>query len=341
MNPSRFLVAVLLAIAACGGGSENKDGPPAAVDTGGSSPDSPAAADAGSDAERDGGGQGPHVEVCTEFAEKVCDRLNTCAPFIIRFVFGDRARCVARQTLNCIAEATAPGTGVTAANMGACGNSVAAGSCGDLSNLRSLPACDIHGSRPAGGPCGSNAQCQSGACNRQPNTVCGVCATPVGEGNACGEDSECAPGLSCQTKKCLKPQALGMPCDAVRPCQFGAYCKEAVCTAQGAAGASCTAEGACDAGAGLFCNPVARVCQPVAYATAGEACGLVAGGITVCAAGGRCQMAMGAVMGVCMPPAGDGEGCGAGGPGCLSPALCVGPAGAGVCRLPDPPSCGQ
>jgi hypothetical protein len=330
MNPSRYLVAMLLAIAACG--SSNDDS--TEVDR-----DAAASADVGPDSGRDGGGQEPFAEVCTEFAEKLCERLNTCAPFIFRFVFGDRATCVGRQRLSCVAEVAAPGTGATAANMAACGNSLAAGSCGDLSNLRNLPACDIHGSRPAGGPCGSNAQCQSGACRREPNTLCGVCGTPVDEGDACVDDSACAAGLSCHTK-CLKPQPLGMPCDASRPCQSGAYCKEAVCTAQGAAGAACIGEGSCDPGAGLFCNPAAGVCQAVAYASAGDSCGLVSGGVTICTAGGRCQMAMGSVMGVCMPPAGDNEVCG-GGRGCLGPAVCAGPAGAGACRTPDPTSCEQ
>jgi hypothetical protein len=71
------------------------------------------------------------------------------------------------------------------------------------------------------------------------------------------------------------------------------------------------------------------------FATAGEPCGALDGGVAGCSAGGDCQLEPQTLRGHCVAAVADGAACGADAGPCLLPAVCV----AGVCTVADATKC--
>jgi hypothetical protein len=178
-----------------------------------------------------------------------------------------------------------------------------------------LPACFTEGKRGTGVACAYPSNCQSGVCSGG-LTVCGTCAAPLADGQACGTaGGVCPPGDFChpQTRVCTPKSAITYAAVG-QPCDLGA-----------AQVVGCTGDLLCIAGtsggtAGT-CTPAPGVGQPCA--TAGFSASICAAG-TVCSA---------ATSGICMVPGA----CGAA--TCDATSFC-GLADGGMACLPRP-SLGQ
>jgi hypothetical protein len=275
-------------------------------------------------------------QVCTDFANKVCERFNTCWSFVVSIVWGSQSACASRVKLECLDGAAAPdSTPVTSAAASACLQVIPSITCEDLIYRKFPAACDFKGTRPNGQVCGSGDQCQSGYCSTGPN-ICGTCAPLAAAGSACREDEDCQPGLTCEANRCVVPGAGGTGCSQNQPCKIGFYCRGGSCAAQATEpGAACTDAQSCSFPHGLFCNPAVRVCQRIKVAQAGEACGFVNNELIACGANGTCNTpSPQALQGVCGAAAADGTACSPT-KECIDPARCVN----GLCRLPNARSC--
>ncbi len=281
------------------------------------------------------GGTGGSAAVTWERAcdqvSKFCERLNSCAPFLIKLVYGDMATCTARARLGCVQNIGARGVTAMPADFVTCMNAAGAASCTDLLNNR-FGGCVLKGSLMNGVGCAINSQCGTGFCRRGGGTMCGVCGPKSAAGGSCAQDNEeCDLGLICKNKRCVATVALGATCDDAHACESPLYCKAGICANPVAVGEACTVEGSCNGLQGQFCN-AQKICQVLGTATVGQPCGLGLTPPTVCAASASCQP--NAARGTCAATAGDGEACSATRP-CLSPATCV----SGACKLPSPAMC--
>ena len=336
---------LLIAAVGCGGDDDEKskgDGAPvgqvadAAADSAGSN----STPDAGVTSTTDvmAVEQTPSAVNCTALAMALCSATERCAGAGLTFLFGTSAKCVERFKISCDDSVKAPQTGVTPAKAIACASAYASATCGNILN-NNIPACDVLGPRANGQACGSNAQCQTGFCTTS-DRQCGGCAPRASGGGSCTEDEGCVAGLVCHESLsvCYKPGQAGDSCSEPRPCAYGLFCKDTFCVASLTAGAKCdTDDDGCDFTKGLFCNPIAQVCQALQFADPGNSCGLLNGGFTACRSG-ECagfDLDQATTTGVCASLSADGTACGVGKPGCQVPALCEN----GTCKLPNSPVC--
>jgi hypothetical protein len=192
------------------------------------------------------------------------------------------------------------------------------------------------GTIAAGLACGDDAQCDTGRCRKAQDSTCGVCGPRAAAGDACQASDDCAYQLDCTTGgHCAAFVALSGSCDADHPCAPPLACKTGSCAVASGPGGPCARNGDCDGTQGLFCNPLTSVCQLAAIVIPGLPCGAVNGGYALCARSGVCRMS--GSTGTCVAPAADGAACDTtAGPACVPPAICT----TGVCKLPDPASCG-
>ena len=277
---------------------------------------------------------------CTDASTAYCNAVNTCAPFLLEYVYGDLATCQTRFKLGCSPTLAANGTSRTAAELDACARAATAATCNDLFT-GNIAACNaVPGTLANGIACVDSNQCTSAYCNRGAG-ACGACAPTPALGDKCNGDCGTS-GFQCDTNVCVSYAALGGSCDGnTHKCTPGLYCNPttAMCATPLGAGTTCdpnTKNPPCDLLHGLFCNPLSKVCTQVKFAGPNEACGYVAPDFVACSGAGICKMATGAFMGHCLGAAADGAACDpVNGPGCLSPAVCS----SGLCRLSDPSSC--
>lgn len=283
---------------------------------------------------------------CADFAESICARLSECAPLLLNLVYGDVPTCLARQKLECAPRLSLTGSSATVAQLDDCAVALPATTCDDLFIGKPPPACvAMAGSLVDGLACGDDSQCTSGECLKPTFTACGVCGAPPKQGDpcvqgACGRGLTCAPG----TKTCVGYGTGGQACDADHPCLPSLACKGTnkmgLCTTPLPVGSACDpAQGdfaGCDHQHAQYCSGFTNKCASVVWGQAGDTCGLVNGNLVMCAGGGVCRAGDAAFMGTCVPPAADGAACDAkNGPGCLSPASCIG----GVCKIVDASTC--
>jgi hypothetical protein len=273
-------------------------------------------------------------QACGDFATAVCQRLDDCADFLIKDVYGDTTTCSTRVKASCADELAANGTGTTPALREDCTKAIAGTACADLLDNNDPTACQAKAGTLANGTtCGVSSQCQSTYCNLGQDGTCGACgASRASPGGACTRDDDCSYGSICSGALCVVPVASGGTCDMAHPCQGTLTCKNGVCGAPDEAGTACTT-GTCDKVAGLYCTVTGSpVCSQIALASAGQPCGVTTNGITACSAGGMCT------SGTCQAPAADGAACDdTKGPPCLAPAVCG--ATSKVCTIPNPTSC--
>jgi hypothetical protein len=283
----------------------------------------------------------PSTEFCAAYAAKFCDRVASCSPPYLVWVYGTTAACAQRFELQCQAEAVAPGSGVSAAAAMTCAAALDGASCDDLM-ADSVPACQVKGTLPAGAACGSGSQCASGFCRTPETAFCGKCDARGAEGSSCDSDAACQFPLLCsEAGRCAAPAGEGELCNESRPCKPGPlFCgSDNTCHRPSGEGKACNRTGSaayqpCETG--LICRPTANgTCRPLRLVDPGLTCGISPTGssVVLCNGSGSC------VDDTCRLPGKDGEACTASplgdSGGCLPPALCLG----GLCKLPDPASC--
>jgi hypothetical protein len=279
-------------------------------------------------------------QACSDFASAACQALSGCTAFLIQDVYGDVTTCSTRLKASCGDALAANGTGLTPALRESCVKALPAASCADLYDNNFPSECQaVAGQLANGATCGDSSQCKSAYCNLGADGTCGACGAARGAPDAaCLRNDDCDYGSLCTGGKCAVPVTAGGTCDTAHPCQQTLACKGGVCATPDEAGAACTT-GSCDQPKGLYCSTGAGpVCTSIGLATAGKACGLVGGGLTVCSAGGHCNVVTGTGAGTCAAAAADGAACDdTNGPTCLPPAVCG--ATSKVCTLPDPANC--
>ncbi len=315
---SRLLLAsvAFLVLAGCGGGSTSAPG-------GGP-----------------GSGTGASVDqAVTDAAEAYCTRLQACAPAYATYGFGALATCEARFKMQLVADLGVPGTSETVAQVEACAQVLGPMSCPDLLGRKMPSAClPQPGTLADGVACLADGQCKGTRCRVPTDALCGACTSPAAAGAACDTDGDCQPAMACVGRACTPYGTAGSTCSATQPCRPDLGCAGGTCGTPSAAGTACQASTECDQLHGVFCNPVSKQCQTVAFAPAGGACGLVSGNLVVCTGPGSfCSGATRApYAGTCTAFATDGASCDAdAGPLCDFGAACVG----GTCEVPGPTGC--
>jgi hypothetical protein len=279
-------------------------------------------------------------QACGQEAQAICDALAGCATFWIQLLYGDKPTCVARQKVSCMDDQSVVGTTRAPADIVACAQAGATATCPDLLAGKLPAECQLKpGVLVNGRACGSDWQCQSTYCNKH-GLQCGTCGPRAAAGADCADSDGCQTGLVCAGSRCVTPGVVGGACDAtIQPCRSDLYCTPAAtCAKRVGVGGSCAdSSDACAITQGVACNGLNHVCEKVAVAAGGAACGIVDRTLTLCVALDPCVGATLTAPGVCADPAGDGEACGksASNRNCLSPATCD----MDVCRLPSTPSC--
>jgi hypothetical protein len=224
---------------------------------------------------------------CAEVAETRCNEASECSlgdddpgiGFGILASYGDRATCVARQTLNCTNALNAPDNGNNPTQIGQCVAALVGYSCALYFDNQPPAACTPTGPRASGAPCTFNGQCMSGTCNGTKTSVCGTCGAAPAADDDCS-DSTCVNGDRCvsATTECQIPLASGGVCDSGHPCDRGLSCigqndktgATGICqTASTQVGAACggTTLPGCDATRGLYCggSTGAKTCMRIIY----------------------------------------------------------------------------
>lgn len=291
----------------------------------------------------------PNVACGCDHATSLCAKLDTCAPFLMKAIYGDAVGCADRLTKSCSEQCRSRGTGMTETAILACESALSGASCNEVF-ANALAECAVSGTLTDGTACGDNSQCTSGFCAHR-GALCGTCAAKGSAGAACpsGSNDECKTGLVCSGGKvCAAPAALGAPCDdTTAPCLTGTFCTSSkTCASTVAAGADCPGaflnlvDGAVCFGKGTAANP--QTAKQLETTPVGQACGLAPGdnaGPTLCAPGGvaACTAVSGAAAlfglptkGICAGEKRDGYACSAGDL-CQAGAQCIN----GICQIPS------
>jgi hypothetical protein len=325
VNPRAILPHVAcMALVACGGSSTTLN----PTDAGGE----------GSAVGPDGGGISA-AQAVSDAANAYCNRVNSCAPAYGTLAFGTTATCVTRLSMELTSQLSAPGTSSSPAQAEACAKALPTTACGDLLARKTPAACQtLPGMLAAGAACAIDAQCIGTRCRVPPNMLCGTCTTPAPAGANCSVDDDCQPDMTCVNETCVQYGDEGATCSTNLPCRPDLGCVGGMCGTPSANGVTCASSAECDQLNGSFCNPLSKQCGTVGFAPASGPCGLVDGGISVCAGpGSLCgNETAPSYQGKCVGFAMDGANCDAdAGPLCDVGAVCSG----GMCQLPNPASC--
>jgi len=304
-----------------------------------------------------------NAATCETFASAECAVLARCSPNGTSIEYGSTSTCKMRTALQCNAALAAKATSRTPAQDVACGTAEATESCTSYLNGTPPSACDaVAGSATTGATCTYSAQCASAYCALPPASECGTCQPAPVAGASCANLDSCGPALTCYRSTCVAFVASGETCSPTEPCGAGLSCV----TAKGASTGTCKEDGttvgaacdptletaaSCDATQELYCvhlkgDPNLHTCQKSPLATAGQACGNVAGVTALCSDASTCvkSTADGGATGTCVARAADGADCDTvTGPACLAPARCIGTlldgGTSGKCTLPGTTTC--
>jgi hypothetical protein len=318
------------------------------------------------------------MSACDDSAKARCTQNDKCTNNVAnKNKYGDEATCESRLTAQCVKNLGATGTGATPATVESCALAIPMETCSAyLGNDPADTCLPPMGTVANGAACGLSAQCASTYCQIPAHASCGTCADVPKVGDPCGPTGECGArnGLQCVNDTCVAQGALNAPCDKDNPCGPDLTCVGAKAAAKGTCaapiamvGAACDPNKAtgpgCDLTQGLYCSPATKHCVAVTFASDGQACGEVSGGLVICQAGtciipsasadGGVDAGIddgGAEGGTTTPKEGtckalvlENQPCDTtGGPFCMGPAKCVYASDAstmGTCTLLDPTAC--
>jgi hypothetical protein len=275
-----------------------------------------------------------------------CTRAEACAPAFVKVAFGDVMTCEQGLKAGLLAAFTAPGTSTSPAQTEACAQAIPQTSCADLLARKNPTACaTLPGQLSAGAACGNDAQCTGTRCQVAADALCGTCTSPAAAGGPCGVDADCQSGMKCLGQICVTYGNEGTACGANAPCRPDLGCVGGACGRPSPLGAACMTSPECAQLQGDFCHPVSLTCTAAAFSQPGGPCGLVgnqglaAAQVVLCAGpGGVCQgLAAPTYTGTCVGAASAGASCvvDGGAPQCGLGAVCSG----GTCQSPNPSAC--
>jgi len=244
----------------------------------------------------------PRGVACTQLAESICARTETCAPFLAQTTTGAGAACSSTVFEHCYRTAGLGGSNRSVAAISSCAEAVRASDCtGFLSRFPEV--CDFpRGSLVNGSFCAFPEQCASRFCDRERDTACGVCADAPLVGQPCLHDG-CATGLVCTSARvCVAPGRLGDVCGPNEPCGRLLFCDGNRCAVRRLLGDRCNGFGQC----GVFAETICAfnsVCSVTPVKKLGEECNLAVSELALCEAPSRC------IDGRCAAPEPDGAPC--------------------------------
>ncbi len=233
------------------------------------------------------------------YAEAFCDLMDRCAPFMVSYLYGDEATCVARYVAGGRAAVLPAASGVnkTAADVVSCATAMTTMTCAGLYAGERLTACPaVPGTLSEGADCFTDLQCASGFCDRV--GACGTCAPSIGVGGACEFANDgCGPGLICHAATMADPTTCkssageGESCGGTVICQGNMTCRDGACEQPGGLGDSCDGStGSCNGLLGLRCSGGTCV-TGTTTAEAGESCGLQGNTYVACRGTSYCDTA--------------------------------------------------
>ncbi len=306
-------------------------------------------------------------DACLHAAEARCQKEKDCTNnWQVGRDHGDEATCLAEHKQICIDSVLRDKSANTPQREDACAGAMEQQTCAEWLTLGSPPACEsARGPLADGVACVSNNQCLSQYCPVANTAVCGVCTRRIPENGMCASSTACESGLVCVTpdqassmKICTRRRQKGEACNAMRGCDQGLNCVGVVGTADGTCQPLVTTTGQacdrarrtlsdCDSRLGLFCHPMAMVCQVRPLVRAGEVCGTIGDVMVSCLAGGNCRKAnnMASTPTTCIAPGLPGGSCvTSDSPACSQNLRCVPTVmgmTAGSCQPRDYSTCGM
>jgi hypothetical protein len=274
---------------------------------------------------------------CADEAAAFCARLDACANYTVRSVYGSKAKCAERVKVLCLARAAAPKSGLTVSNLGVCATALASITCPDLERDNLPASCRPAGAADPGAPCGDDAQCPAGHfCALAAGKSCGTC-TRLEVGGPCAANGRCPDGTVCSGGECKVYDPMA--------CTTGGAClPDQSCVADKCVENLTTAGAACGFGNGLDCSNWAglvcdsrtgggsNTCVTMQLASPGENCSMATTGASFpidCNSGGACD----GTTATCFAALDDGAACGSSVALCMPPAVCDGTSK--KCTLPD------
>ena len=259
----------------------------------------------------DGGGSGGSR--CTEYANKFCAEIETCAPGLLQVIgYGDLSGCRRVYAASCNDSLAAPGSTWTAALAEQCGKAYDGMSCTTFLGEGGIPsACLVRaGTVSTGGPCSTPWQCASARCSLTTFGGCGTCAAVVPLGQPCMPNEllngTCADDLICAVTPtsgtstvCASGAPMGGACADTAVCPVNGYCDQSthLCTSLPAAGQGCDANQIfyCDpTKTGALCDATTSTCLPITIPSSDGGCGPDSGAGTCASSasdGGACSPA--------------------------------------------------
>ena len=322
---------LILAGAACGGGSSTTNGTgghsgsgsgtKSSTSTTGTATGTTTTTGTGGTTTGTGGSSTTDETACGDQANAVCALRDSCSPgFNVKDLYGTDTVCQERNKQSCLNGLNGTGTGNTVAHVEACSTAYPTEACSDFFDGNPVAACvPPAGTLATGAACGGAAQCTSTYCAVTSTTVCGTCQPLPAAGAPCqvladcGRDLGCAiptgatsgtctpflaSGGACLTGTTLCSNSLGCVGDDPATSTMG------MCMTNGATvGAACDGSrktmAACNNSMGLVCIPTAAgsavgTCQNIAFVGSGKTCGTIGTPETSfvdCSAGGLCMKA--------------------------------------------------
>jgi hypothetical protein len=201
------------------------------------------------------------------------------------------------RDFNALSGCNVPGTlagGASCATGTQCQSSSCSKSSSSADGGSVTPACGTCDALiPDGQPCGGTArgQCSSASRCETATTPPFCAAVIVGDvGSSCSQ-APCKAGLFCNptTMLCAFPGGAGAACTDTTGCTYPLSClgtpPNQTCQSPQRAGAPCTIDSDCSSGLG--CDPMARQCGAIGWASSGQPCG----GLVRCLVG-NCSASM-------------------------------------------------